>query len=365
MFTKTKWFHVSAGQRSRWARFIFIAVVSVGIFTLFAPPNAQAFEILDELSYLDKPDLSPYGVVKKSRMVYEQSLWLPGEDRTQLPQQSVVQDFIASNYADYSDILIIDIESMALKTSGDIETHLDTYVTIMQWIAEAAPLARLSLYGKPPSPDPSKASSDPSSSSYQTWQSWNDLYTPLTAELDVLSPQNYTLTTDQTFWYNTTRGYIAESRRIAPGKPVYIFMQPVYNPANAQPPELRSTPIPYDYWYFQLQSAKDLGADGVVFWRVAKTTPWDENAEWWQATKDFLAANPPVDTEAPSIPAALTATALSASQIDLVWQASTDDTGVTGYRVERCTGSACTDFTEIAAPAGTSLSNTGLAAGTT
>jgi len=34
----------------------------------------------------------------------------------------------------------------------------------------------------------------------------------------------------------------------------------------------------------------------------------------------------------------LTATAASASQINLAWTASTDNVGVTGYMVERCTG---------------------------
>ena len=42
-----------------------------------------------------------------------------------------------------------------------------------------------------------------------------------------------------------------------------------------------------------------------------------------------------VDNQAPSIPAGLSATALSASQIKLAWSASTDNLGVTGYRVFR------------------------------
>ena len=45
---------------------------------------------------------------------------------------------------------------------------------------------------------------------------------------------------------------------------------------------------------------------------------------------------PPPDTEAPSAPGTLTATALSSSQIDLSWGPSTDNVAVTFYRVERC-----------------------------
>ncbi len=71
------------------------------------------------------------------------------------------------------------------------------------------------------------------------------------------------------------------------------------------------------------------------------------------------------DTQAPSAPTGLTTKAVSASQIDLGWTASTDNVGVTGYRVERCRGSGCTNFAEVAQPAGTSYSDTGLTASTT
>src|SRR5206468_760198 len=70
------------------------------------------------------------------------------------------------------------------------------------------------------------------------------------------------------------------------------------------------------------------------------------------------------DTTPPTAPTGLTATATSTSQINLVWRASTDNVGVTGYRVERCQGAGCTSFAQIATPAGTSFSNTGLAAST-
>ncbi len=43
----------------------------------------------------------------------------------------------------------------------------------------------------------------------------------------------------------------------------------------------------------------------------------------------------PSDTQAPTIPASLTATAVSSSQINLSWTASTDNVGVTGYRIYR------------------------------
>jgi chitodextrinase len=70
------------------------------------------------------------------------------------------------------------------------------------------------------------------------------------------------------------------------------------------------------------------------------------------------------DTTPPSAPANLTATAISSTQINLSWTASTDDVGVTGYKVERCSGTSCSNLAQIATPTGTTLNDTGLAAST-
>src|SRR5206468_2356162 len=71
------------------------------------------------------------------------------------------------------------------------------------------------------------------------------------------------------------------------------------------------------------------------------------------------------DTSAPTAPAGLSATAAaSGTQIDLAWTASTDNTGVTGYRVERCQGASCASFAQIATPSTTSFSDTGLTGST-
>ena len=62
------------------------------------------------------------------------------------------------------------------------------------------------------------------------------------------------------------------------------------------------------------------------------------------------------DTTAPTVPSNLSATPVSTSQINLSWTASTDATGVAGYRVYR-------NGIQITTTAGTSYSNTGLSAG--
>ncbi len=70
------------------------------------------------------------------------------------------------------------------------------------------------------------------------------------------------------------------------------------------------------------------------------------------------ATTTPPDTTAPSQPTGLTATAASGSQINLAWTASTDNVGVTGYRVFR-------NGTLVATSTTTTYGDAGLTAATT
>src|SRR5439155_367680 len=65
-----------------------------------------------------------------------------------------------------------------------------------------------------------------------------------------------------------------------------------------------------------------------------------------------------IDTIAPSAPTDLVATAASGSVVNLMWSASTDNVGVTGYIVKR-------NGAQVATPTATSYSDTGLTDATT
>ena len=75
--------------------------------------------------------------------------------------------------------------------------------------------------------------------------------------------------------------------------------------------------------------------------------------------------SPPPDGQPPTDPSSLTATPASQSQINLSWTGSVDNVGVTGYRLERCQGTACSNFAEVATPPSTTYNDTGLTAGAT
>ena len=76
------------------------------------------------------------------------------------------------------------------------------------------------------------------------------------------------------------------------------------------------------------------------------------------AAVTLTVSNTPSDTTPPSTPTGLTATAVSSSQINLLWNASTDNVGVAGYKVFR-------GGTQIATSGSASFQDTNLAASTT
>jgi PKD repeat protein len=83
-----------------------------------------------------------------------------------------------------------------------------------------------------------------------------------------------------------------------------------------------------------------------------------------RTSSNYITVSSGTDTTAPTAPGSLAATANGSSSVNLTWAAATDNVGVTGYRVERCQGTTCTNFAQVATPAGTSHSDSGLVAST-
>src|SRR5213596_3109675 len=105
-------------------------------------------------------------------------------------------------------------------------------------------------------------------------------------------------------------------------------------------------------------------ASGVVAYKLPNTA--NARVLWGTGRGNYgrtavsvtVTAPPPPDTTPPSVPTGLTAGAVSSSQINLSWTASSDNVGVSGYRVYR-------GGTQIATTSTTSFANTGLSPSTT
>ena len=103
-------------------------------------------------------------------------------------------------------------------------------------------------------------------------------------------------------------------------------------------------------------------SQGVYTVSLQVTGPGGSNT---QTRTNYITVTAPADTTPPAAPTNVVATASGSGNIIVTWTAATDNVGVTGYRIERCQGSGCTTFAQIASPAGTSYSDGGLSASTT
>jgi fibronectin type 3 domain-containing protein len=92
------------------------------------------------------------------------------------------------------------------------------------------------------------------------------------------------------------------------------------------------------------------------------TAPLDSSGPWIMQVVAFR--TPTATVQPPTAPSNLTATAVSTSQNNLSWTASTSDVGIANYIVQRCQGATCTNFTQIATPTGTTYNDTGLGSNT-
>jgi hypothetical protein len=88
---------------------------------------------------------------------------------------------------------------------------------------------------------------------------------------------------------------------------------------------------------------------------------------WWimQMVAFRAAGSAGGDTQLPTAPGTPVLNVVSSTQINMTWSAATDNVGVTGYRVERCSGASCSNFAQVGTPSAASFSDTGLTASTT
>ena len=96
--------------------------------------------------------------------------------------------------------------------------------------------------------------------------------------------------------------------------------------------------------------------EGQTYYSAARAIDTSNNKSGYSA--EVVYTVPILDLTAPSTPTSIQATTISTSQINLSWNASSDNIGVTGYRIYR-------DSTQIATAFNTAYQDTGLSSSTT
>jgi hypothetical protein len=248
-------------------------------------PAPQAkFMVFDATLYKAKPDLSQFGMTPLS-VEYPDVLW-PGKSPNlqNVPDATVVEK-LAAAASQSTGITVLDIEQWSVV--GDpvtVAQSVGQYQETLQMFQQDAPSTKFGYYAIAPIRDYWDVMAGPQSAGYLAWQQENDAVAPIAQQADALFPSLYTFYTDQAGWKKYAIANIAEARRIAPGKPVYVFLWPQYDASTgAQGGEY----LPDAYWKMELETAKQY-ADGVVIWG-GWTETWDDNASWWLDTQQFMA----------------------------------------------------------------------------
>ena len=170
--------------------------------------------------------------------------------------------------------ICMDFEKIFLKDKRTVKKRVHVFVTLAQWAKEAAPGRLVGYWGEGGDrlfpEDPGKNREE---------------VKPLTEAVTAFFPNFYVWhDTTREGWHKQLKETMALANKIAPKKPVYIYLSPTYYGGKNKGKRIEG-----DFWQFQLESAKKCGADGVVIWGFARDrTKWDNDAPWWQQTLQFM-----------------------------------------------------------------------------
>lgn len=273
---------------------------------------AKKFTVIDSIHYSDKGDVSIYGM-KPYTIFYGVHIWpknLRGNETKEKIQASPPSDEhiagLVKNITSDKSPVIYDIEHWPLDIRKDVQTvagddiaaatqktvasSMEKMIHILSASRKENPSVKYGFYGCVPLRDYwSPVKKDPEL--LKKWHEANDYLKPLADSTDVICPSLYTFYPDRAAWVTYAKANIEEARRIANGKPVYVYLWPKYHNSNKEDGKKF---IDGDFWKLQLETVYNSGIDGVIIWDspLVVNNPadkvWDQNRGWWKETVAFL-----------------------------------------------------------------------------
>jgi hypothetical protein len=241
-------------------------------------PTAKPFAVFDNMFYAGKPDLSRTGLIRSS-VIYNRLEWKTAIAAGQFPDEAAFKEDVKKHAAEGPGPVVIDIEYVFLSqtrgtTDAEVKNHFKLFVTLAKWAREAAPGHLVGYYGHGLFPE-------------EPGKEYAAETKELIAAVDAFFPSMY-VHSNQTAgqWKEKLQSLIAKAHEIAPGKPVFPYLWPQYHEATPESPKF----VNGDYMKFQLETARDCGADGVVIWSSSKFA-W-KDAPWFEALLKFVADKP-------------------------------------------------------------------------
>ena len=263
----------------------FVLCLSLIIAEAYCIDSVCAKELFDHIRLAGKPDLQVYGL-KPIAIAYGGQIWSDDESRKSLPNKQRVQALVRE-LRNTSKEIVLDIESWEVTGTSAGRTR-QMLATVISWVREAVPDAKLCLYSLIPNRNVKSILSSSSSVAYQRWVAGNDRMSGLVNQLDFLCPSLYVTnrTADDRSWVVFAKRMITEAKRLAKDKPVIGFLR------------IKNEEYRYHakrFWEEQLDITWSM-ADGIVLWggllpykkgKFAGWGKWDANSEWWRTTIDF------------------------------------------------------------------------------
>lgn len=317
--------------------------------------------IFDEFGYVNEPNFQAIGVniEKASLIIYESNVWAnsrvydgPGGLAT-LPSQSSVTTYVGNNYGSYNGYLTLDFENYTWLgiPESQFQNQLAQYITLLQWIKSAAPLAKVGYYGILPFHNPSRASEiDIASTRYTDWVGSNELLQPLADLMDANFPSLYVNdSVDLAYHERVMRAFLIASDAL--GIPeTFGYLRTVYNPSVGSK---TGNPIPKADFRTVLDDADAAGYEGMVIWEPHQGE-WSDSLPWYQATVEYLDSLP--GTTLPTITVSPTNAVLGAT-VAVSWTGFPVEPGTFIEAFNVATGASagirwCSNCTSGGVPAG-------------
>ena len=249
----------------------------------------KSFHIYVSFKFINQPlQLEETYGLKKLNIYYHGHLIIKDSTKMYVANLAKIKE-IGEYYKDKTDELVcFDIEKWKFRYNDSLNNYrsLLNFLNVVKTFREQAPETMFGFYGQFPQRkywDPVlKARGFPSRCN--EWQKLNEYIRPATEYVNVIMPSLYTFYKDRNSWVIYARENMNEAKKY--NKPVYPFLWPQYHQNKSKKKPVDCEFIEYDYWKLQLETVYKY-ADGVIIW-VPRGHVWDEEKEWWRATKEIL-----------------------------------------------------------------------------
>lgn len=291
------------GKSAFIIKYIILIVFVLGVYNSNAQRSKQ-FVIYNAIAYKNTPNLSARGL-HKLIMIYRSDLVsldsvqskLAGSQRF-LPDEAKIKTAALNALKTPQVPVCLDIEAWGFKNDTDGEASREKYLQVVNIFRKYNKQNPIGFYGLNPYADnilPYLWSNGKNAMFKQRWLNVNNLLLPVANAINISFPSFYTLRKDDTSSFR--KMVQMQSQLIKQQKrdiPVYGFLWPQYHPSSGMANQF----IDDQTWKFELETLYKY-CDGIVIWgtpyiydnKKLVYMNWDENANWWKVTQQFITAH--------------------------------------------------------------------------